>query len=145
MKGRSHALAMLALAAATSLLASCAATSKDVDMTPHARITVDAHVGKGMTPDGKNIDNISKDFTTSETVYAVVDVPGRLESKDVKVRWVHGSDVVAEQEMTVQDGVNVYPFQLAPPSGGLQPGDYRFEVWIDGKEVEKEAFTVRSA
>ena len=144
MRGRSPVLALLLGAAALGLV-SCATTSKDVDMTQSARITVDAHVGKGMTADGKNIDNISKDFTTSETVYAVVDVPGRLDGKDVKVRWVMGTDVVSEQTMAVQDGVNVYPFQLAPPSGGFQPGEYRFEVWIDGKEVEQEKFTVRAA
>ena len=144
MRGRSLVLALL-LGAATLGLVSCAATSKDVDMTPTTRISVDAHVGKGMTTDGKNIDNISKDFTTTETVYAVVDVPGRFEGKDVKVRWVKDNNVVSEQAMPIQDGVNVYPFQLAPPSGGLQPGEYRFEVWVDGKEVEKENFTVRAA
>jgi hypothetical protein len=124
-------------------LSSCASSrGGDVDITPTARTNVDAHVGKGFTSDSTRVDNISDRFSPSETVHAVVDVPGKIEGI-VQVRWLRGADTIGEQAIAIMDGVNAYRFRLEPPAGGHQLGDYRFEVWIDGNRVESESFSVQ--
>jgi hypothetical protein len=44
----------------------------------------------------------------------------------------------------VQEDINVYRFRLEPPAGGHQLGDYTFEIYIGGKKVESEKFSVHA-
>src|SRR5262245_3295250 len=131
---------------ATVLLAglamSCAATNHDVDVTPTARLKIDAHVGKSWTSDSTRIENISSDFRPNETVFATVDVPGKIEGT-LRVRWVYGGSTIDERTMPIQEGVNVYAFRLTPPTQGLGPGEYRFEVFVNDDPTDTETFRVR--
>jgi hypothetical protein len=135
-------LAFLAAALLAGLATSCAATKNDVDATPTARLKIDAHVGKGFSSDSTNIVNISDDFRPNETVYAIVDVPGKTEGM-LRVRWVYGGDTIDERTMAIQEGVNVYPFRLTPPAEGLKVGDYRFEVFVNDNPSDSETFHVK--
>ena len=121
----------------------CSAT-KDVDVTPTARLTVDAHVGKNFTPDSTNIGDIADDFTSNETVCAVVDVPGRM-AGTVHARWMLGVETISEQSIPIMEGVNRYRFRLEPPAGGLRPGKYELQVYVDDHLADTEHFNVRGA
>jgi len=139
---KSHSLGWglfgLALLAA---LTSCAATGGDVDTTPTLRTSVDAHIGKNFTPDSTRVGELSSNFATGETVFAVVDVPGKIEGS-LRVRWMRGGETVLEQTVPILDGVNAYRFRLEPPVGGLPPGDYTFEVWLGDNRAEAESFKI---
>jgi len=125
------------------LVASCATTKSEVDVTPTARVTVDAHVGKDPSPDGTKIGNISSEFGTTETVYAVVDVPGRLEGKTLRVRWLRGDQQVSEQSVPLTSEVHAYPFQLVPATSGHTTGEYVLEVFVNDDRVETEHFKIQ--
>ncbi len=142
---RTHGLRMLGVALLAGLAASCASTSPDLDVTPTARTSVDAHVGKNFSSDSTHVGDISNDFGPNETVFAVVDVPGKIEGT-VKVRWIYGeNETIQEQNLVIEEGVNVYRFRLIPPAGGLRAGKYRFDVYIDANRAESESFTVRAS
>ena len=136
-------LAFLAAALLVALATSCASTKPDVDATPTARLKIDAHVGKGWSSDSTRIENIADDFHPNETVYAIVDVPGKTEGV-LRVRWVYGGDTIDERTMAIQEGVNVYPFRLTPPAEGLKVGDYRFEVFVNDNPSDSETFFVKA-
>jgi len=134
---------LITIALVLVVLASCSSVGPSVDMTPTARLAVDAHVGKGWTADSTRIDNITKDFGPNETVYAAVDMPG---SKDgiVKARWMYNGTEVQEHVIPTLEGINVYRFQLDPPPGGRPAGEYTFEVYVNDQKMETESFTVHS-
>ena len=142
MRIRSHGWALVALASLASLV-SCAG-SKGLDATPTLRLSVDAHVGKGFNSDSTGIVNISDNFTPTETVFALVDVPGKKEGV-IKVRWMYGdTEPVQEQSMQLQESANAYPFRFTPPAEGNRVGKYHFEVWINDNKTETESFEVKS-
>jgi hypothetical protein len=133
----------LALALLAGAAGSCAGTG-DVDMTPSARLTVDAHVGKTFSGDSTRVADITDDFAPNEAVLAVVDVPGRKDGV-VRARWVYGSEVVSEQSIPIMEHVNAYRFRLEPPPGGHRAGQYKLEVYINDTLAETESFNVRAA
>ena len=140
MRSRSNGAALIAAASLALLAASCAGTA--VDMTPTLNTKVDAHVGKSWTSDSTRMVDIADEFKPNDTVFALVDVPGKIEGV-VRVRWVFGeSEVVQEQTIEVQEGTNVYPFRLTPPAGGLKAGPYKFEVYINENKSDSESFSV---
>jgi hypothetical protein len=141
MRMRFLGLGLFALALAV-LSVSCAGHVPDVDTTPTVRTSVDAHVGKSMTPDGVRIDNIAKEFDKNETVFAVVDVPGKIEGT-LRVRWLRGDEQVKEQTVSLSDDVHAYSFQLPPAEGGNPTGDYTLEVYVNGNRAETEKFEVK--
>lgn len=121
---------------------SCASSRPDVDVTPTARTNVDAHVGKSLSSEGNAIADITDRFGSSETVFAVVNVPGKIEGT-MRVVWMRDTQQVHEQSVTLDDDVHAYSFQLAPASGGHTAGTYRFEVYINGDRAEVENFQVQ--
>lgn len=150
MKNRSQGLGIWLLALAAVLTASCAGArneateqARSTDLSPTARTTVDAHVGKGLSSDGNKIETITDDFGPNETVFAVVDVPGSMDGQ-LQVRWMHGGTQVHEQTVTLNN-THAYSFQLDPAAGGNQAGDYELEVYVNGKRVESEKFKIKSA
>src|SRR5262245_15619525 len=94
-------LVFLAAALLAALATSCASTKTDGDATPTARLKIDAHVGRGWSSDSTRIENIADDFHPNETVYAIVDVPGKTEGM-LRVRWVYGGDTIDERTMAIQ-------------------------------------------
>ena len=127
------------LLALTALAASCAGT-RDVDVTPTARMRLDAHVGKTFNSDSTRVDNIADTFTTSEAVLAVVDVTGE-ESGDVRARWIapNGS-AVGETSTPIVAGTRTYAFRMAP---GQPAGDYRLEVYANDRLEDTERFKIQ--
>jgi hypothetical protein len=142
MRIRLRGIEGIALTLLAALAVSCASTGGDVDVTPQLRTNVDAHIGKSFTTEGNKLENLSSDFGPNETVYAVVDVPGKVDGS-MRIRWAYGNETLDEQTVTLQSGVNVYPFRLLPPTGGHRTGDYRFEVFVNENRAETETFTVR--
>jgi hypothetical protein len=120
--------------------AGCAAHS-DVDMTTTMNTGVDAHVGRTITSDSTKVDDITAKFAPNQTVYAVIDVPGKKEGI-LRVRWAYGAETVQEVSRPLQTEANAYPFRLDPPEGGFRLGDYELEVFINENRVEMEKFKV---
>ena len=131
----------LVLAAGTIAIVGCSKVGPAVDVTPTARLAVDAHLGKGWTSDSTRIETITKSFAPTETVYAAVDMPGSKEGT-ITARWMFKGAPVQEHTTTTQEGINVYRFELDPPAGGHAVGDYTFEVMLNNKTVETEHFSV---
>jgi len=119
----------------------CAGPKSGIDMTPTARLKVDAHIGKNWNDDGTKIQNLSSSFNPNETVLAAVDVPGRADGT-MTVRWMFGSDVLKEQSVTLDDKTTLYKFELPPAEGGNKVGDYEFRVLVNGNESDTERFKV---
>src|SRR5205814_6853504 len=71
------------------LALSCASGSQDVDVTPTAHMTVDAHVGRSLTADSTHIADLTDHFAPHETVHAVIDTPGGR-TGTMEVRWIYG-------------------------------------------------------
>jgi hypothetical protein len=137
---------VLVLALLVGVTASCAGTQGggDVDVTPTVRTNIDAHIGKDFTSDSTRIGNISNDFGPNETVFAVVDVPGKIEGA-INIRWMYGeSETVLEQTVPIQEGIHAYRFRLDPAAGGHRVGDYRFEVYLNNNRAESESFKVKA-
>jgi hypothetical protein len=133
----------LSLLASLFLIAACSKVGPSVDMTPTAHLAVDAHIGKGYTEDSTRVENITKDFGPNDMVAAAVDVPGH-KGESVRAVWVYNGQIIQEHTTAVQDDINVYRFRLEPPAGGHQLGNYTFEIYIGGKKVESEKFSVHA-
>jgi hypothetical protein len=139
-----QSLQAIALAGIVLMSASCAGTLRDVDTTPTARTTVDTHIGKSLTADNQRIRDIEDSFQPTETIYAVVDVPGSREGT-LRVRWVFGAmETLREQSMMIQANTHSYLFQLDPKDGGHSVGDYRLEVYVDDAQADSENFRVQA-
>jgi hypothetical protein len=126
-----------------ALAGACAGT-RDVDVTPTARMKLDAHVGKTWNSDSTRIENITDSFTTTETVYAVVDVTGE-EAGTLRAKWMFDGDgsTVHEASMPIVGGTRNYAFRLSP-GAGLRAGDYRLEVYVNDRLEDTERFKVGS-
>ena len=133
------ALAASGVALAGSLL-SCA-SGGGVDATPTLRTSVDAHLGKGWTSDSTRVENLTTDFSPTDVVHAIVDVPTKIDGT-IRVVWMRGTDILEEKSRGLEPGANVYPYRLFPPAGGHPVGDYTFEVYINGNRAEAESFKV---
>jgi hypothetical protein len=133
----SNWLAWLPWAAAVALLSSCAAT-RDVDVTPTARMRLDAHVGKTWNSDSTRIDNIADSFDASEPVLAVVDVTGE-ESGSIRAKWLMEDGTTALETSTpIVAGTRTYAFRFMPS----QNGSYRLEVYANDRLEDTERFKV---
>src|SRR5678815_2675595 len=81
-------------------LGACSSVGPSVDMTPTAHMAVDAHLGKGWTADSTRVENITKDFATTDMVAVAVDVPGH-KGESVRGVWSLNGQIIYEQTLTV--------------------------------------------
>lgn len=134
-------LSTLSLVAIAATAISCASSKTDVDVTPTGRFSVDAHVGKGWSSDSSKIENISSSFRPEDVVHAVVDLSGD-QAGTITARWLTDAGaVVSETSRTIEAGRRNYPFWLSNGTP-LANGDYRLEVWVNGKLEDTEKFKI---
>jgi hypothetical protein len=78
-------------------------------------------------------------FTPNETVYASVITAG-VGNGVIKVRWIYSGRVMGEPTKEVR-GAAATEFQLQS-AGGLPPGDYTVEAFLDGVAAGSREFRV---
>ena len=98
-------------------------------------------LGRALNPD-RSVSEFTTVFTPQETVYLSVLTRGGG-SGTIGVRWTYGGTVVGEPKKHVADrdvAATEFPLQSA---GGLPPGQYTAEVFLDGKSVGTKTFRVQ--
>ena len=100
-------------------------------------------LGRALNPD-RSVSEFTTIFTPQETVYLSVLTRGGG-SGTISVRWTYGGKVVGEPKKHVADrdvAATEFPLQSA---GGLPPGPYTAEVFLDGKSVGTRTFQVQGS
>jgi hypothetical protein len=124
-------LALTALAVSTSL-AACG--SRPLQVTA-------IQLGRALSPD-HSVSEFATVFSPRDTIYISVLTAGGG-SGTLSVRWTYGGNVVGEPKKRVADkDVAATEFALEN-AGGFPPGEYRAEVFLDGKPVGTKTFKVQ--
>ena len=131
-------LARILVLTMAALASSCAGT-RDVDVTPTARVRLDAHLGTTMNSDSTRIDNIADTFNANQPVLAVVDVTGD-QGGMLRTKWIYeDGTTVLESSVPIVAGQRNYSFRMMPE----KPGEYRLEVYAENSLEDTERFRVR--
>ena len=154
-RARSHR-PMTALALGLALSAALTACNRDtqneaagdVDRTAPATATAnelrvtDVELGRAIGGDKKVTDK-TESFKQTDTVYAVVNTAGTATGATLMSRWTfEDGQVVDEFTQSISPtGDAVTEFHISKP-GGLPKGKYKVEVFLNGKSIESEEFTV---
>ena len=97
-------------------------------------------LGRALNPD-RSVSEFTTVFTPQETVNLSVLTRGGG-SGTISVRWTYGGKVVGEPKKHVADrdvAATEFPLQSA---GGLPPGQYTAEIFLDEKSVGTRTFRV---
>ena len=100
-------------------------------------------LGRSLNPD-RSVAEFTSVFAPQDTVYLSVLTRGGG-SGTIGVRWTYGGKVVGEPKKRVADrdiAATDFPLQSA---GGLPPGQYSAEVFLDGKPVGTRTFRVQAS
>ena len=100
-------------------------------------------LGRALNPD-RSVSEFTTVFTPQETVYLSVLTRGGG-SGTIGVRWTYEGKVMGEPKKQVADrdvAATEFPLQSA---GGLPPGQYSAEVFLDGKSVGTKTFRVQGS
>jgi hypothetical protein len=111
-----------------------------------AAVSVSAiEVGKDVGVD-KRITEQTRTFAPDETIYASVITNGAAPSAEIRTRWTfEDGQVVDETVQTIApNGHAATEFHISR-SGGLPPGTYKVEVFLNGTPAGTEEFEVRAA
>ncbi len=95
-------------------------------------------VGRSLNNDGSVASHTTR-FTPNETVYASVITAG-VGKGVIKVRWTYAGKVMGEPTKEVR-GAAATEFHLQS-AGGLPPGDYSVEAFLDGVSAGTREFRV---
>jgi hypothetical protein len=120
------------------ILCTCAAacTSRPLEITA-------IQLGRALNPD-RSVSEFTTVFAPQDTVYLSVLTRGGG-SGTIGVRWTYGGKLVGEPEKRVADkDIAATEFPLQSP-GGLPPGQYSAEIFLDGKSVGTRTFRVQAS
>src|SRR5688572_28176503 len=95
-------------------------------------------LGRSLNADGSVASHTTR-FTPTETVYASVITSG-VGTGSIKVRWTYSGKVMGEPTKEVR-GAAATEFHLQS-AGGLPPGDYAVEAFLDGISAGTRDFRV---
>jgi hypothetical protein len=95
-------------------------------------------LGRSLNADGSVASHTTR-FTPTETVYASVITSG-AGTGSIKVRWTYSGKVMGEPTKDVR-GAAATEFHLQS-AGGLPPGDYAVEAFLDGISAGMREFRV---
>jgi hypothetical protein len=99
-------------------------------------------LGRGLNPDNTVTGSTTR-FKPTDTIYAAV-LTSNAGSSTVKARWLYAGRVVEEPERTVSyRGPASTAFHLRNPTG-FPIGDYRVELYLDGRLVGDRSFRVET-
>jgi hypothetical protein len=142
-----HALAALLVLG----LAGCSRQTSDTTNTsappptPAATgVSVNAvEMGRGVGADMRVTERVTT-FAPSDVIHASVVTSGSAPSAKLRARWTYqDGQVVDETEQVIAPtGDAATEFHLSKPDG-LQPGNYRVEIFLDGVSVKTQDFQVQ--
>ena len=95
-------------------------------------------LGRSLNADGSVASHTTR-FTPNETIYASVLTTGAGKGM-IKVRWTYSGKVMGEPSKDVR-GAAATEFHLQS-AGGLPPGDYAVEAFLDGISAGTRDFRV---
>ena len=95
-------------------------------------------LGRSLNADGSVASHTTR-FTPNETIYASVLTTGAGKGL-IKVRWTYSGKVMGEPTKEVR-GAAATEFHLQS-AGGLPPGDYAVEAFLDGVPAGTRDFRV---
>lgn len=99
-------------------------------------------LGRGLNPDNTVTGSTTR-FKPTDTIYAAV-LTSNAGSGTVKARWLFAGRVIDEPERTVSyRGPASTAFHIWQ-STGFPVGDYRVELFLDGKPVGARPFRVET-
>ena len=99
-------------------------------------------LGRALNPD-RSVAEFTTVFAPQDTVYLSV-LTRDAGSGTIGVRWTYGGKVVGEAKKRVADrdvAATDFPLQSA---GGLPPGQYSVEIFLDEKSVGTRTFRVQA-
>lgn len=106
-----------------------------------------ATMANHIEPDGKNYPSDYsagfQRFEPDQTVYVSVGAAGMNGGETLEARWFLGNQQAATAQQTLKPGNGWYAFYIRD-KGGLDEGDYRVEIYLDGKLTKTSKFEVRS-
>jgi hypothetical protein len=98
-------------------------------------------LGRALNPD-HSVSEFTSVFKQRDTIYISVLTAGGG-SGTLSVRWTYGNQVVGEPKKRVADrDLAATDFSLEN-AGGFPPGEYRAEIFLDGKSVGTKTFRVQ--
>jgi hypothetical protein len=98
-------------------------------------------LGRALNPD-HSVSEFATVFSPRDTVYVSVLTAGGG-SGTLSVRWTYGGNVVGEPKKRVADRDFAATEFALENAGGFPPGDYRAEVFLDGKPIGTKTFKVQ--
>ena len=99
-------------------------------------------VGRSLNSDN-SVANITSRFKPGDTMYAAVITEGRG-AGTLSVRWLAGGRVVKEEEKDVRYNDRAATEFHLDFAGGLPPGQYRVELFLDGEPIGARDLTVEN-
>lgn len=126
------------------VVASCAHMGGNKHMAGGVEIN---DVDMGRTADSTNISitDVTHDFKPNETVYATVKYHNTTnDNATLNVKWYRDANVLGEESGTLLPGEHASLFRMHVDNP-LQPGDYKFEIYVNGTLIETKKFTVKAA
>jgi hypothetical protein len=99
-------------------------------------------LGKSLNPDN-SVGTFTTSFKPRDTVFISV-LTGASGSGTLETRWYYGSSKVSEMKKDVSyHGSAATEFRFHN-TAGFPPGDYRVEIFLDGKSVGERTFKIES-
>ena len=102
-----------------------------------------AGLGKAIGAD-KSITEAGQSFAPKDTIYVSVATRGTATSAVLRALWTYqDGQVVSDNSQTIAPtGADKTEFHISKPDG-LPAGSYKVEVFLDGRSVATNGFTVR--
>jgi hypothetical protein len=91
-------------------------------------------VGRSINSD-KTIGEHTSNFRPQDTIYAAVIVEGSGSTATIKARWTYGAGTISESEKVVSPRDRAVELFELRNSGGFPQGDYKLEIFLDGRSV----------
>ena len=151
-----HARSTRVLALTALAVAALAACSKDqktaggdvtadsAAMAPAASTVAIADVDVGRAVANARVTDKTDDFKAADTIYTSVHTTGSASAATVMARWTYqDGQVVQESSQSIAPSGDAYTeFHISKP-GGLPKGNYKVEVFLDGKSAGTKDFEVK--
>lgn len=103
----------------------------------------EVRLGNAVGPD-KNVTTPMESFSARDTIYASVSTTGSAAATPMRALWTYqDGQVVSDSSQTVvPTGADTTEFHIAKPDG-FPAGNYKVEIFVDGKSVATRGFTVK--
>lgn len=100
-------------------------------------------LGKAVNAD-KSVSTDIGTFAPGDTLYASVATSGSSASSPIRALWTYqDGQVVSDDTQTVSGtGSDMTEFHISKPDG-FPPGNYKLEIFIDGRSAMNRSFEVR--